>query len=172
MPKSKNIRKRKREELQKRPPSDCDFVFRHPDMEDASVCEMMDAGITGLGMLAALMADWADKPEAAEMYECVTCEITDRLFELFYYRGENETLRMALAAVTTVMDLLPNYGHYTYTAALEIGYENAYDLIANASNEDIEKACVVMLDEVLHEVAAKVREQEAESEGDDAPDAG
>ena len=171
MSKSKNIRKRKRGELPKRPPSDCDFVFRHPDMEDVSVCEMMDAGLTGLGMLAAMMADWADRPEAAEMHECVAHELTDRLFELLYYRSEGETLRMALAAVTTVMDLLPDYGNYTYTAALEIGYENVYDLIANASNEDIEKTCVVMLDEVLHDVAARIRAQEAESEGNDVPDA-
>lgn len=171
MSKSKHTPKRTKKELPQRPPSEYDFVFRHPEIEDVSVSEMMDAGIVGLGMLSALMADWAENSDAPKMHECVAHEISDRLFDLLYCRHKDETLRMALAAVTTVMDLIPNYGNYTFAAALEIGYENAYDLLANASDEDINKACVIVLDEVLKMFAAKVRAQKVGSEGDNVPDA-
>lgn len=128
-----------------------DFIFRYPDQTDeVSVCELMDQGLEGVDELAAYMLNWLYKPDAPQMYKCVSQELYNRLTDLLYEREEGESLRTAMAYVTTIMDMIPNYGNPTYTAAVELGFDNAYDLLANAREDDLEEACEFMVMDALY----------------------
>lgn len=150
MSKSKHNRKKKRRNSIPYQPKD-DFIFRYPGQSDeVSVCELMDQGLEGIDELAAYMLNWLYKPDAPQMYRCVSQELYNRLTDLLYCRKKGESLRKAMEYVTTIMDMIPNYGNPTYTAALEFGYDNAYDMLAHARNDELEEACEFMVMDALY----------------------
>lgn len=128
-----------------------DFIFRYPGQTDeVSVCELMDQDLTGIDGLATYMLNWLYKPDAPQMYRCVSHEQYNRLTDLLFCRKKGESLRKAMEYVTTIMYMIPNYGNPTYTAALELGYDNAYDLLAHAPNDVLEEACDFMVMDALY----------------------
>ncbi len=150
MSRSKRNRKKKGKKTNMHRPVE-DFVFRYPGQTDEiSVCDLMDQGLEGINELAAYMLNWLYKPDAPQMYRCVSQELYNRLTDLLYDQKEGESLRTAMAYVTTIMDMIPNYGNPTYTAALEFGYDNAYDMLAHAREEELEEAIDYVVMDALY----------------------
>jgi len=136
-----------------------DYVFRDEIIGEWSVTELLHEKIRGMHLLAVLMNDYAERPDAQDMHNAVSQALSEKIGKIYEESG-NEHPRDFLAAVATIMDFIPFFGKFAFDCAVELRYENLYDLLLRGDDTDVYRACEMVVEEMSSNVVLYIAEPE------------
>lgn len=136
-----------------------DYVFFDEMIGRWSVTELLREGINGMHMLAVLMNDYAERSDAQDMHNAVSQALSEKIGQIYEESG-NEHPRDFLGAVATIIDFIPFFRNVAYDYAVELRYENLYDLLLHGDDKDVYRVCEMMVEKISNNVVLLITEPE------------